>query len=244
MHDKDHISGKDFHELTTAYEFLRTVEHRLQLRHGQQTHRMPAAGSELRTLARMVRGPDAQPEELLDYLRRRMSAVAAIYGRIIHQQQAQQQRQSPETAARFSADSRDEAHRQLTDRLAVDAPALYRLVRRPDLDPHARRNLYRFLAAASTSPERYAAVSRAPKAVERALQLFAHSEYLTDILVRHPQQIESLAEVTLARSATRVLHSDHAVFPDKIPEEGSIRTSLPGCAASTVPSYLSPGHAT
>ena len=32
LHDKGHLSGKDFHELSTAYEFLREVEHRLQLR--------------------------------------------------------------------------------------------------------------------------------------------------------------------------------------------------------------------
>ncbi len=36
LHDKEHISGKDFHNLTNAYEFLRNLEHRLQLRQGQQ----------------------------------------------------------------------------------------------------------------------------------------------------------------------------------------------------------------
>ena len=41
LHDKEHISGKDFQNLTNAYEFLRNLEHRLQLRHGQQTHRLP-----------------------------------------------------------------------------------------------------------------------------------------------------------------------------------------------------------
>jgi glutamate-ammonia-ligase adenylyltransferase len=34
LHDKRHISGGDFHHLTTAYEFLRCIEHRLQLRRG------------------------------------------------------------------------------------------------------------------------------------------------------------------------------------------------------------------
>ena len=43
LHDKEHISGKDFHNLTNAYEFLRNLEHRLQLRQGQQTHRLPEA---------------------------------------------------------------------------------------------------------------------------------------------------------------------------------------------------------
>ena len=47
LHDKGHISGKEFHDLTSAYEFLRHLEHRLQLREGQQTHRLPALGGRL-----------------------------------------------------------------------------------------------------------------------------------------------------------------------------------------------------
>ena len=54
LHDKEHISGKDFHNLTNAYEFLRNLEHRLQLRHGQQTHRLPQSRAELQSLARSL----------------------------------------------------------------------------------------------------------------------------------------------------------------------------------------------
>src|SRR5207253_4111352 len=50
LHDKGHISGKEFHELTNAYEFLRHLEHRLQLRQGQQTHRLPIDAHELRAI--------------------------------------------------------------------------------------------------------------------------------------------------------------------------------------------------
>ena len=42
LHDKEHISGKDFHNLTNAYEFLRHLEHHLQLRQGQQIHQLPS----------------------------------------------------------------------------------------------------------------------------------------------------------------------------------------------------------
>ena len=47
LHDKGHISGKEFHDLTSAYEFLRHLEHRLQLRDGRQTHRLPAEDANL-----------------------------------------------------------------------------------------------------------------------------------------------------------------------------------------------------
>src|SRR5437764_11187246 len=56
LHDKRHISGHDFHDLTSAYEFLRHLEHRLQLREGQQTHRLPIAERELRILQRSIEG--------------------------------------------------------------------------------------------------------------------------------------------------------------------------------------------
>src|SRR5256885_3392870 len=55
LHDKQHLSGKDFHELTLAYEFLRKLEHRLQLRRGQQVHRLPESQGELRVIARSGR---------------------------------------------------------------------------------------------------------------------------------------------------------------------------------------------
>ena len=54
LYDKEHISSKDFHNLTNAYEFLRNLEHRLQLRHGQQTHRLPESRAELQALARSL----------------------------------------------------------------------------------------------------------------------------------------------------------------------------------------------
>ena len=52
LHDKNHITGRDFHESTAAYEFLRTVEHRLQLRLGQQVHQLPSEQHRLESLAR------------------------------------------------------------------------------------------------------------------------------------------------------------------------------------------------
>ncbi|MFB3813314.1 MAG: hypothetical protein ACE14L_04310 [Terriglobales bacterium] len=201
LHDKGHISGKDFHELTTAYEFLRTVEHRLQLRHGQQTHELPKSPAELLVIARSVRGPEASGLDLVNLVRKRMAAVADIYSRIVHQQQVHQHRDSPEFQLRSFGDSREEAHRQILERLAVDSPELYELVQRPELEPHARRNLYRFLAAAFTTSERYAAVAHAPEAVERALYIFARSDYLAELLVRHPEQVAALGPNTSAKGA-------------------------------------------
>src|SRR5256885_13763312 len=81
LHDKRHISGHDFHELTAAYSFLRHLEHRLQLRQGQQVHRLPRLDTDLQILQRSMEGlaPGYNPADLTILVRQRMAAVADIY---------------------------------------------------------------------------------------------------------------------------------------------------------------------
>ncbi len=91
---------------------------------------------------------------------------------------------------------------QILQRLAADAPDLYQIAIRPDLSPQARKNLFRFLSSAFTSSQRYAAVLRNARAVHSAIALFDASDYLTDILVRHPEEIATVA--SLAETPVRV----------------------------------------
>ncbi len=195
LHDKEHISGKDFQNLTNAYEFLRNLEHRLQLRQGQQIHRLPQSTAELEALARsLTREGTAVPsaEEFLAHVRRRMAAVSEIYQRVIYKEQSQDQTAlsfelQPETAA-----TPENSYSQMMQRLAIDSPRLREIVGRDDLSQHARRNLDRFLGSAGTTSERYGAVLRSPAAVEQALTIFEFSEFLADILVRHPAEVALL----------------------------------------------------
>ncbi|HET9364303.1 MAG TPA: putative nucleotidyltransferase substrate binding domain-containing protein, partial [Candidatus Angelobacter sp.] len=99
LNDKGHLSSADFRELITAYEFLRTIEHRLQLQRGQQLHRLPSTKAELQILARAVtRDNTASAAGLMQSLRERMGRVAAIYERIIRNQR-QRERGGAEAAA-------------------------------------------------------------------------------------------------------------------------------------------------
>jgi len=217
LHDKGHLSGKDFHDLGIAYEFLRKLEHRLQLRMGQQTHRLPDSRQERATLWRLTLGgstlagratdaaaagePEDPAEEIVRLVRERMQAVADIYNRIVHQQHYVQEMTSAATekqAADFHLQpppvesGSEPSFQQMLTRLAADAPQLYEVSSRRDLSPTARRNLQRFLSSAFTSSDRYAAVAANPAALERALALFETSEFLTDLLVRHPEELLSL----------------------------------------------------
>jgi glutamate-ammonia-ligase adenylyltransferase len=199
LYDKRHISGKDFHELTNAYEFLRHLEHRLQLRQGQQTHRLPVDRRELRTIHRAMENCAAgryRLPDLSEFVQQIMAGAALIYERVIHQQQAPG---GQEAASGFQLHTRtelspDQSSRQILDRLAADSPALYEIARRPDLLPRTRANLFRLFSSALTSSSRYAILLRYPDAVARALSLFETSDYLTDILVRYPEELAGLAE--------------------------------------------------
>ncbi|HKF20837.1 MAG TPA: hypothetical protein VKE93_04665 [Candidatus Angelobacter sp.] len=198
LHDKGHLSGKDFHELTQAYELLRRVEHALQLRRGQQVHHLPQAAAEVRAVERAVSRDDdgEKPEAFVAELRTRMARVGDIYDRVIHSERhSQQQREkgiAPETLGAPAATIGEMSFAQVMERVAVDSPELHDVISRARLGLHARRNLQRFLSSALTSGERYAPLIEHPKAVGRALTLFDTSDYLTDILVRHPDAVVAL----------------------------------------------------
>jgi glutamate-ammonia-ligase adenylyltransferase len=204
LHDKEHISGKDFQNLTTAYEFLRNLEHRLQLQHGQQTHCLPQSNADLQALARSLtrEGTVAlTAEEFLQQVQRRMAAVAEIYQRVIYREQSQDQgalkfELQPEVAA-----TPENSYSQMMQRLAVDSPRLHEIASRDDLSQHARRNLDRFLSSAGTTSERYGALLRSPEAVEQALSIFELSEFLTEVLVRHPEEVLLLDRIGEGSSA-------------------------------------------
>lgn len=190
LHDKQHLSGRTFHELTTAYEFLRKVEHRLQLRRGQQTHQLPCDADELRVIERSLQRPEQPFEDVGRVISERMKRVAEIYERIIHHQQAQSTAlQSP------SVISETEGDRPLLRRISNASAELSQTASRDDLDSHCRKNLMRFLSSASTSPERLLAVATHAAAVESELELFEYSDLLTDLLVRHPEDISVIAVV-------------------------------------------------
>jgi glutamate-ammonia-ligase adenylyltransferase len=198
LYDKEHIGSKDFHNLTNAYEFLRNLEHRLQLRQGQQTHRLPESRRELESLARGLarEGTTAPtPEEFLAHVQRRMSAVTEIYQRVIYQEQSHDHH-PPEFQLHPEIPATPEStYSQMMQRLAVDSPRLREIAGTAELSQHARRNLDRFLSSAGTTSERYGAVLRSPEAVGRALTIFECSEYLTDILVRHPAEVALLPQI-------------------------------------------------
>ncbi len=201
LHDKSHISGRDFQELTEAYEFFRQVEHRLQLRMGQQTHKLPSSAEEIRVLQRALAEHPAlrhSPLSLEAVLRERMMGVAEIYRRIIHHQQWRIQEES--VAADFELSPRRESlgelpYQVMLDRLGQDAPQILAVIRDAGASALGRRNLQRFLSSVFTSSTRYSILLNHPQAFPSALTLFESSGYLSDVLVQYPEECATLAEM-------------------------------------------------
>ncbi|HTG17854.1 MAG TPA: hypothetical protein VK747_21580, partial [Blastocatellia bacterium] len=82
--EKHYLSETECSRLSAAYEFLRKAEHRLQMEHGAQTHRLPATSDRLELLARRCGyRQSADPAALfLSDLEAHTASVRAIYDRV------------------------------------------------------------------------------------------------------------------------------------------------------------------
>src|SRR5208282_1134720 len=88
LNDKGWLSNRDYAASTSAYEFLRKVEHRIQMEAGQQTHRLPTDRRALDRLGRRTGvepGPGGRPGDVLvRKVREAFTVVDEIYQRVIH----------------------------------------------------------------------------------------------------------------------------------------------------------------
>ncbi|HJQ34003.1 MAG TPA: hypothetical protein VJ866_17615 [Pyrinomonadaceae bacterium] len=81
--DRGLLSERERSELSDAYNFLRTVEHRLQMEHGLQTHAVHEDSARRELLARRMHfTPPRAVEEFDASLAEHTSAVARAFGRV------------------------------------------------------------------------------------------------------------------------------------------------------------------
>jgi len=78
-----HVTDTAASDLTVAYEFLRTLEHRLQMIEDQQTHSLPRSQEELAHVACFMGYPDTASfgEELLNHLRTVQDHYTRLFAR-------------------------------------------------------------------------------------------------------------------------------------------------------------------
>jgi glutamate-ammonia-ligase adenylyltransferase len=200
--DKDLLSQAEYSRLASAYEFLRHVEHRLQVVDDRQVHTLPLNRDDLEVLARKLpprelgRLPSA--EKLLHQLNLHLEEVQETYDRVIHSQQplyystpAPQRRELPAPEPDVL---REPPSTNLIRFLDERAPGLAQILASRDLRRGAKA-VEHFLERVYAKPEYLELLNTNPVLAHDTLDLFENSPHFAEELMRHPELIEELARI-------------------------------------------------
>ena len=164
--EKDYLTESERARLSAAYTFLRTIEHRLQMEHGAQTHRLPMDRARLELLARRLgysNKADPAAAFLAD-LEMHTSAVRTVYNRVFSETAAQTESKSAEDiddetgrlihhaaspiAALIASSREDSSDTQIETRRAVE---IITSAIEPAINPHrSLRNLAQWAHSLAT----------------------------------------------------------------------------------------------
>ncbi len=216
LRDKGFLSGAEYARLVAAYQFLRNLEHRLQVDEDRQVHTLPVDQDQLAVLARKMPVETGRPLDTADALERELDAhlenVRELYDRVIYAQQPayyslaysdRLEHMPPhptphppleELAAEqvASAGPSTNLERYLDQKAPQMAAELARLsIHR------GRERFNHFLEKMFSAPELLARLDSDRALVSAVVDLFEHSNYFGDQLLRHPELLnEVLVEGT------------------------------------------------
>ena len=188
LRDKGLLSDGEYARLASAYQFLRYLEHRLQVEEDRQTHSLPVDAAKLNVLARKMRGAMLSGEELKQRVAEHLTAVREIYDRVVHAH-----RQPAIGALEVASNDEPEPpppESQVTRALDQHAPRLAAAIAGANLR-RGRVRFEHFLEDAVAVPERLARLEESPGAV---LDLFEHSAFFADQLLRSPELLSEIGE--------------------------------------------------
>ncbi len=183
LQDKGYLSGAEYGRLAAAYQFLRHLEHRLQFEDDLQTHTLPEDLTARELLARRMPGGGDLREPPGDWLMRELRGhferVRQIYERVVHSRIA-----PVETALQ---------PRTSNVVLALDqrAPALASALARAGLH-HGYLAFEHFLERLSSDPARLHQLNANPALAAQILDMFEHSPYLGEELIRNPELVDEM----------------------------------------------------
>jgi glutamate-ammonia-ligase adenylyltransferase len=200
LRDKRLLSDAEYGRLAAAYQFLRYVEHRLQMDEDRQTHTLPLDGEDLDLLARkMPSDGAADPPDGKSFQRRlaeHLVAVLEIYSRVIHAQQPLYYSAVPPPAPVEEVESAPPPS-NLARLLDQRSPRLAEAVAAAGLH-RGRERFDHFLEKAFASPDVLDHLDGDPVLADGVLDIFEHSSYFADELLRHPELLEEIGCTALA----------------------------------------------
>lgn len=197
--DREFITQAERSELSDAYYFLRTLEHRLQMEHGLQTHTVPEAGDARSLIAARMgfTGPTAT-EKFLQTLRGHTAIVRQTYERLFaeiegatHQAavQSEEMSVSQDSALAISAARvldhyvHDEHSFHLAKRLQEKAAT--------SLNPH--RALLHATRVAASLEKSDIELNIKDEQLTGLMQLIGASDFFAEMIASNPYAIRSLA---------------------------------------------------
>jgi len=182
LRDKDLLSAAEFAGLASAYQFLRTLEHRLQFADDRQTHTLALDPAELESVARRMPG-QLSGEELLGELEDHLQDVAAIYERVIHAQQP---------SGVGMEESGGQPMSNLVRFLSQIAPGLGATIARRGPGRGAAR-FEHFLEKVRQMPEWLRLMDQDAALAAQVIDLFDASPHLSEELLRTPELLAEFA---------------------------------------------------
>ena len=225
------ISSEDQQALDSAYRFLRTVEHRIQVVQEQQTHSLPATGHDCEILARRCgySGCASFNVKLEEHRR----AVSDIFKDLFHSAEDEEREVRPEVHVIFDRNADSDLVKDLLEEKGFSNPdAAYeslQLLR--DGDPHKRltrrgrrsleklapllmselldspnpdqalNNLEAFLDGIRARNSFFALLVENPAIVRLLIALFGSSQLLSRIFIQRPELLDSMVSQSHAIEA-------------------------------------------
>jgi glutamate-ammonia-ligase adenylyltransferase len=204
LSDKDLLSAAEYARLVSAYRFLRNLEHRLQFAEDRQTHTLPTAHRDLDLLA--SRMPVAQlgsapsGEKLLHELNAHLEAVQEIYERVIHSQRPTYYNLPPPSPSEVEvAPVMEPASSNLLRFLDACAPELAKVVSRTQLRRGA--GAFEHFLEKAVKNQTWLTLLNSDGPISRfTLDIFEHSPYFAEELIRLPELMEELDRLPAASS--------------------------------------------
>jgi len=196
LRDKRLLSDVEYGRLAAAYQFLRQVEHRIQMDEDRQAHTLPTDDEELDLLARKMPAENAGVTLTGEMLRQRieehLAAVLEIYDRIVYAHKPVYYTAAAEPSLVEEVEGAAPAS-NLMRLLDQRAPHLAEAVAAAGLH-RGRERFSHFLEKAFANPEVLDRLEGDVKLTAAVLDIFEHSSFFADDLLRHPELLDEIRQ--------------------------------------------------
>ena len=204
LRDKGLLSGAEYPRLASAYRFLRTLEHRLQLEDDRQTHSLPSDPDALENLAARMpadsSGTRLTAAALQTTLDEHLATVREIYDRVVYAQKPMYYTPAAGNLPEGAGDSGTSEEGEplppsatLVSLLEERAPLLATIVAVSGLHRGLER-FEHFLEKAQTGTDILERLNANATLASRAIDIFEHSSYFADGLLRYPELLDEIGE--------------------------------------------------